>query len=131
MLFHRAKVQYVAAEKAGLAYMGAMLQLIGGEHAHQLRAVLEQPSHPDAAAALSAVVADEAGEEEQAANDVHKQAAVCQNLRICMAVQHIQICLWRDTGVPACHDKCHDRGFWTGYHLKVCSHGHWQVTGFS
>jgi hypothetical protein len=108
-VFHRDKVQYVAAEKAGLAYMGGMLQLIGGEHAHQLRVVLEQPSHPDAAAALTAVMADEAGEE--AANDVHKQAAVCQNLRIWMAVQHIQLCLWRDTGVPACHDKCHNREF--------------------
>jgi tryptophan 2,3-dioxygenase len=80
-VFHRDKVQYVAAEKAGLAYMGAMLQLIGGEHAHQLRAVLEQPSHPDPAATLSAVVADETGEEEQAANDVHRQAAVARTCR--------------------------------------------------
>jgi hypothetical protein len=110
-VFYGDKVQYVAAEKAGLPYMGAMLQLIGGEHAHQMQAVLEQPSHPDAAAAHSVVVADEAGEEEQAANDVHKQAALCQNLRIWMTVQHIQICLWRDTGVPACHDKCHVHGF--------------------
>ena len=93
-------------DQAAFAYLGATLQLIGGEHAHELRAVLDAAGSCGASEALrqfSTAQPDAEADDDDAANAAAVAAlqvrTVCQHLRMWLQVLYVQSKLWTATGV--------------------------------